>query len=67
MVRTPPTHVFEVPEATVIIDPADQSIGQLSFLVPAGDWYHFRLSRAALEKLQRQIAQALQASSPKSQ
>lgn len=63
MVKTPPTHVFDGAHASAMIDPDDPSMGQATFLTETS-WYHFRLSREALQRLAREIEQALQASSP---
>lgn len=63
MVRSPPTYVFEVKQPKAFIDPNDASKGQVTFLTDLA-WYHFRLSRTELQKLAREIEQALRASTP---
>jgi hypothetical protein len=63
MIKTPPTHVFDASEGTGFVYPDDPSKGQISILT-ADAWYHFRLSRAALQQLEREIAQSLRTAKP---
>lgn len=65
MVKAPQTHVYEATQPKVLIDPDDASKGQVTFLTDTA-WYHFRLPRADLQRLAREIEQALRASSPES-
>ena len=66
MPRDLPMHVFQISNVTAFADPEDGSSIQIS-LQTQDTWYQFRLPRASLKLLSRQIEKLLRDEPPEFQ